>query len=212
MYQLYLFDFDYTLARSEKGILLCFRRVLDRYGYTDLTDDALRRVIGYTLADGFRMLTGQTDPAVLDRYWREYEDEAHRIMTDNTTLYPDAIPVLTALKDAGAKVGIISSKHRSLVTEAMERYGAMGYIDLLVGVSDVARAKPDPAGILFALETLGAAREETLYCGDSFIDAQAAQNAGVPFAAVTTGTNSAADFAGYPCVAVMERLGRILEL
>ena len=39
-YQAYLFDFDYTLADSSRGIVMCFRNVLERHGYADVTDDA----------------------------------------------------------------------------------------------------------------------------------------------------------------------------
>ena len=35
-YTTYLFDFDYTLADSSRGIVTCFRNVLTRHGYTCL--------------------------------------------------------------------------------------------------------------------------------------------------------------------------------
>ena len=38
-YTTYLFDFDYTLADSSRGIVTCFRNVLTRHGYTEVTDD-----------------------------------------------------------------------------------------------------------------------------------------------------------------------------
>ena len=37
-YGTYLFDFDYTLADSSRGIVICFRNVLTRHGHTDVTD------------------------------------------------------------------------------------------------------------------------------------------------------------------------------
>ena len=36
-YTTYLFDFDYTLADSSRGIVTCFRNVLTRHGYTEVT-------------------------------------------------------------------------------------------------------------------------------------------------------------------------------
>ena len=48
-YTTYLFDFDYTLADSSRGITLCFRHVLERNGYAGVTDEAIRRTIGKTL-------------------------------------------------------------------------------------------------------------------------------------------------------------------
>ena len=48
-YTTYLFDFDYTLADSSRGIVTCFRNVLTRHGYTEVTDDDIKRTIGKTL-------------------------------------------------------------------------------------------------------------------------------------------------------------------
>ena len=40
-YTTYLFDFDYTLADSSRGIVICFRNVLERHGHTGISDEAI---------------------------------------------------------------------------------------------------------------------------------------------------------------------------
>ena len=52
-YKTYLFDFDYTLADSSRGIVTCFRNVLNRHQYTNVTDEAIKRTIGKTLEESF---------------------------------------------------------------------------------------------------------------------------------------------------------------
>ena len=52
-YTTYLFDFDYTLADSSRGIVTCFRNVLNRHGYTHPTDNDIKRTIGKTLEESF---------------------------------------------------------------------------------------------------------------------------------------------------------------
>lgn len=49
LYKVYLFDFDYTLADSSRGIVMCFRNVLERHQHTGITDDEIKRTIGKTL-------------------------------------------------------------------------------------------------------------------------------------------------------------------
>lgn len=44
-YKTYLFDFDYTLADSSRGIVKCFRIVLTRHQYLTVTDEAIKRTI-----------------------------------------------------------------------------------------------------------------------------------------------------------------------
>ena len=61
-YTVYLFDFDYTLADSSRGIVTCFRSVLERHGYTGITDDMIKRTIGKTLEESFSILTELLTP------------------------------------------------------------------------------------------------------------------------------------------------------
>ena len=59
-------------------------------------------------------------------------------------------------------------------------------MDCVVGADDVACAKPAPDVLLKAAELLGAAPENTIYVGDTPLDAQAAVNAGMKCVCVTT--------------------------
>ena len=47
------------------------------------------------------------------------------------------------------------------------------------------------------MERMGVTPEHTLFCGDTVLDAGAAQNAGCHFAAVLNGTTPAGDFQEY---------------
>ncbi len=67
----------------------------------------------------------------------------------------------------------------------------------VLGSADVKRHKPDPEGLRIAMERLGTAPEETLFCGDTVLDAGAARNAGCPFAAVLNGTTPTGAFSGF---------------
>ena len=71
-YTTYLFDFDYTLADSSRGIVICFRNVLERHGHTGISDEAIKRTIGKTLEDSFSLLSGITAPETLAEYKKEY--------------------------------------------------------------------------------------------------------------------------------------------
>ena len=89
-YTVYLFDFDYTLADSSRGIVTCFRSVLERHGYTGITDDMIKRTIGKTLEESFSILTGITDADQLESFRQEYSKEADIYMNANTILCPEA--------------------------------------------------------------------------------------------------------------------------
>ena len=71
-YKAYLFDFDYTLADSSRGIIMCFRHVLDLHSHEGVSDDDIKRTIGKTLEESFSILTGITDTETLASYKKEY--------------------------------------------------------------------------------------------------------------------------------------------
>ena len=80
-YKAYLFDFDYTLADSSKGIVKCFRIVLDNHDYQGISEMQIKRTIGLTLEESFALLTGVSDPTVLAAYKAEYVKAADVHMT-----------------------------------------------------------------------------------------------------------------------------------
>ena len=109
-YKTYLFDFDYTLADSSRGIVICFRNVLTRHGHTDITDESIKRTIGKTLEDSFSILTGITDKNTLISYKKEYVKEADIHMTANTKFFPETVAVLKALKKRGPRAQRLPGK------------------------------------------------------------------------------------------------------
>ena len=210
-YTTYLFDFDYTLADSSRGIVTCFRIVLTRHGYTEVTDDDIKRTIGKTLEDSFSILTGITDATQLAGFKEEYRKEADTHMTVNTVLFLETKSVLVALKDSGARIGIISTKYRYRIKELLDQHFPANFMNIIVGGEDVKTAKPSPEGLLFALKQLHATKAETLYIGDSTVDAETAQAAGVAFAGVTHGVTTAKELAKYPHWKIISTLNELLE-
>lgn len=211
-YKAVLFDFDYTLADSSLGIVTCFQQVLKRHGYTDVADETIKRTIGKTLEDSFSILTETTDAEQLEAWRKEYVKEANTHMTVNTFIFPDTLPVLKHLKENGIKVGIISTKYRYRILEFFEKYLSPEWFDVIIGGEDVTRHKPDPQGVKIALEKLGLSPSQTLYVGDSVVDAETAVNAGTSFVGVTTGMTCAKELSAFPHLAVIEELGEIIPL
>ena len=211
-YTTYLFDFDYTLADSSRGIVTCFRNVLTRHGYTEVTDDDIKRTIGKTLEDSFSILTGVTDAGQLAGFKAEYRKEADTHMTVNTVLFLETKSVLTALKDSGARIGIISTKYRFRIKELLDQHFPEDFMDIIVGGEDVKTAKPSPEGLLLAIKRLHVSKAETLYIGDSTIDAETAQAAGVDFAGVTHGVTTAKELEKYPHRKIMNTLEELLAV
>ncbi|MDD6135440.1 MAG: HAD-IA family hydrolase [Selenomonadaceae bacterium] len=210
-YRLYLFDFDYTLVNSESAILKCFHITLDKTGWPQREDDDIRRTIGLPMMDAIKEVIQSQDEEKAHDFLEVYKGEADRYMTAGTHFFPHTLAVLRALREQGAKIGIISSKTRHRIQEKFTADGVPELIDRIIGSDDVAAHKPAPEGILKALDYFQIPKEQVLYTGDSYVDAGAAQNAGVDFAAVTTGTTTAQEFQNYPHVKIMQDIQELLD-
>ena len=211
-YQAFFFDFDYTLADSEQAIVSCFQKVLTAHGYWEVKAEAIRKTIGLTLEDSFSVLTGITDVPSLVALHREYSVYSDAIMTAQTFLYPDVLPTLREIKRRGRQVAIISTKFHGRLDDVVDKYQMQDVIDLIVGGNDVQYNKPDPEGTLYAIQQLRLQQSDVLFIGDSLIDANTAKNAGVDFAAVTTGTTTTEEFEPYQPVRVMPHIAELLTL
>lgn len=212
-YSLYLFDFDYTLADSGKAIVFCFRHVLDMHGYKNISDEAIKRTIGKTLEESFSILTGVTDDNILQQYKRDYVKKADVCMTEMTYLFPETVDVLKTLKDRGVKIGIISTKYRYRITSIFDYLGVSdSLVDIIIGGEDVEKAKPSPEGVLKAICHFNLDKNDVLYLGDSTVDAETAEAAGVDFAAILHGTTTRQELSSYPHVAICDDLWGCVNL
>jgi len=198
MFQAVCFDFDYTLGDSTDSIVAGYRHGLKELGWPEPDRESIRATIGYLLEDGYTILTGDDDPEHRARFRPLFLEAALERQRRETTLFPGAEELIRGLKSKGVKVAIVSTKRGDTIQVIMERFGLMEDLELIVGSADVSRHKPDPEGLLLAMDKLGVTPEETLFCGDTVLDAGAAQNAGCPFAAVLNGTTPAEAFDSYP--------------
>ena len=211
-YACYLFDFDYTLADSSKGITGCFHRTMEAFGLPPVDDIAIERTIGLPMRDAVRRITGLAGEAEIENFLAHYRALADIHMTANTHFYPDALPTLRALRGRGAKIAVISSKTSHRIREAFVRDEAEPLVDFIIGCEEVAELKPSPEGIRLALSRFGVSPGDALYTGDSLTDAAAAQNAGVAFLGVTHGVTTAEELSAYPHVAISGTLETALTL
>ena len=213
-YQGVFFDFDYTLGDSTVPILRGYQEGFQALGWPAPTLEQVRPTIGMTLMEGYKRLTGDEDPDHADEFYHQFQlsvgelagEEGHRIMVEDSRLLPGAVETLTALKLRGVAVAIVSTKLAVTIREIFQHNHADDLLDLIVGGKDVARNKPDPEGLQLAMGRLGLEPGQVLFCGDTVIDAQAAQSAGVDFCAVLNGTTPREAFDAYPHVHIAKDL------
>lgn len=210
-YKAILFDFDYTLGDSTNGIVLSVNYALVKLGHVQKSVEDITKTIGLSLKDTYFALTGDNNLNEAKLFSKYFKEKADRVMVDNTDLYPNVKESLSILRHQGCKTGIVTTKFHYRIQQILQKCNVPDLVDLIVGAEDVQIEKPNPEGLILAVEQLGLLKEEVLYVGDSFVDAQTAQNAGISFAGVLTGTTTREEFADYPNLYIGDTVAEIVN-
>ena len=105
-----------------------------------------------------------------------------------TKPYKGIEELLKGLKTRGIKTAVLSNKSDAEVKKLVHRYFP-NLFNVVEGENESAGfpRKPNPKGLFTIMERLNASAEETVYVGDSNVDIQTAENAGVECISVTWG-------------------------
>ncbi len=206
-----LFDFDYTLVDSSKGIVLCAQHAFEHMGFRIKSDDILD-AIGMPLPEKYHHLTGDSEAQGGHRFRQLFMQKQPDVMTDNTHLFPGVADALEGFSSKGVSLGIVSTKTSAPIHELLQRESLSHHFDCVIGGEHVSTHKPDPEGIYLALEALALSAHNAVLIGDSIYDAGAAKNAGIDFIASLTGKTSRSAFEAFPKVGALDALQDIFEL
>lgn len=207
-----IFDFDYTLGDSTLGIIQSVNHGLISMGHSAVSDEQIRRTIGLSLSDTYKVLTHDENIESSRQFAVFFKEKADEVMVENTELFPDVAKTLQVLHNRGIRNGILTTKYHFRIDQILQKCEVTELFDEIVGGDDVAEPKPAPEGMFRILARMRISKADVLYVGDSLVDAKTAMQAGVDFVAVTTGTTAAEEFDQYPNVAVINNISELLDL
>lgn len=184
-YRTVLFDLDGTLIDSIRLILDSYHHTLATHGLPPRTDEEWLAGVGTPLTVQLREWAH--DPERLELLiatYREYNIRHHDAMV---TAYPGVVDMVRAVRAAGLRTGVVTSKNRVGALRGLRRIGLEAEIEVIVGADEVSHPKPHPEPIRIALERLAESPDAAIYIGDSIHDMEAGRAAGVATGAVLWG-------------------------
>jgi pyrophosphatase PpaX len=180
-----LFDLDGTLIDSVRLILDSYHHTMRTHGLPARADDDWLRGLGTPLTVQFADWASdpETMTALIATY-RSYNLEHHDRMV---TVYPGVVDAVQAIRAAGVRTGLVTSKNRQGALRGLGLAGLETMMDVLVCADEVTNPKPHPEPVEKAVKMLGGVSRETIYVGDSIHDMQSGRAAGVLTAAALWG-------------------------
>ena len=188
-----VFDLDGTLIDSAPDIQSVASTILGRYDKAQLTLDETRSFIGEGAAVFVsRMMAARDIEETPDSHAELHKEfiAQYEFAVDKAVFYPGVMDVLRELQAAGHRLGLCTNKPE-LATRAVMRHMALEPIfDAVMAGDMIDSRKPEPDMLLRTIDDLGGG--QTLYVGDSEIDAETARRASVPFALYSEGYRKSA--------------------
>ena len=178
-----VFDLDGTVVDSVELIVESFRFATSTVLGEVLPDEVILAGVGRPLRTQMERLSEEHAQQLYDVY-REYNHRRHDELIRG---YDGIEEVLDALKAAGRRTGIVTSKSRDTTAMAFRAVGLEDRFDVVVTATDTTEHKPSPAPLQLCLQRLGATPEGSIYVGDSPFDIEAGEAAGMTTAAVAWG-------------------------
>lgn len=175
-----IFDLDGTLLNTDLLIHKTFDHVFEKYkpGYI-LSEEEHLSFLGPTLKDTFARYFPESMSDELIEYYRDYNHAHHE---DFVTIYPTVKETLETLKNKGYPLAVVTTKYSKAAYLGLDLFDLTQYFDVVLGMDNVNRVKPDPEGILKAMNQTNC--KKALYVGDNTSDILAGKNAGVHTAGV----------------------------
>ena len=188
-----LFDLDGTLIDSLDDLADSMNTVLQNNHFSTHPNEAYKQFIGSGLRNLVRTVlpeTAKTDEELVSKCLASMVEIYNNNCMNKTRPY-DGIPeLLDELASRGLKISILSNKNDELTKKIVHTLLPQWTFDFIIGLTAEALKKPNPAEALRISRELSISSEKMLYVGDSGIDMQTANNAGMYATGVLWGFRS----------------------
>ncbi len=206
-----IFDLDGTLLDTLQDLADATNYALRKQGMPERTIEEVRQFVG----NGVRLLMiraipgGEENPLFEETFalFKSYYGEH---CNDHTRPYEGIMELLATLREKGYAVAIVSNKIDFAVKELSKLY-FQGIVPVAIGEKEGIRRKPAPDTVFEALKELGRTKEEAVYVGDSDVDIETAQNAGMPCISVLWGFRDKAFLKAHGASHYAEKAEEILK-
>ena len=205
--QLVIFDLDGTMLNTIADIAMATNHALSAFGYPTHSEEKIKSFVG----NGVSKLLERALPedkrteeniALLREAFTEYYDKHN---ADLSTPYPGIASLLSQLQENGVLLAVASNKYQSATEKLVAHYFPGIDFVCVLGQRTGIPVKPSPDIVHEIMATANVYRKDTIYVGDSGVDMQTANNAGINAVAVSWGFRPRQELETYCPFAIIDK-------
>ncbi len=201
-YKVIAFDLDGTLSDPELGQLTGFEYAFKKHGIVYKNRDFLKKYIGPPIHNAWRDDFGLSPDAV-ERLIETYREYYNIYGWRENRLYEGVPEMLSALRAAGYRLVVATSKPEGIAKKIISLFGLLEYFDFVGGAAEDSSRHLKEDVLRYALSAVGADPSDALLVGDRKFDAEGARAVGCASLGVTWGHGSREELenAGFSAIA-----------
>ena len=193
MYKACIFDLDGTLTDTLESLTYSVNATLKELGFPSITSEQCKSFVGSgarRLIEKALQASGDAELQYIEEAMQVYGRIFKVYCTYNVVPYEGIIELLQQLKERGMILSVLSNKPHRQTQDVVATYFEPDVFTYVQGQQDGVPRKPDPTAALLLAEQMGVLPEECVYIGDSDVDMQTGNAAGMESVGVTWGFRS----------------------
>ncbi len=207
-YEAVVFDLDGTLTDSAPGIMASTRYALETMRLPVPPETVMRSFLGPPLAESFMRCCGMSKEQAVE-VTGHYRERYHATGWLENQVYPGIRPLLSALRQAGARLSVATGKPQEASIKILEHFGLAGFFDSIIGpqANDYLVSKRDMISL-----SLEGFQGRAVMIGDRDIDIYGARQVGIDSIGVAYGYGSREELGNAQPAALVSSVDELYEL
>jgi phosphoglycolate phosphatase len=189
-----IIDLDGTMLHTVPDFELALNAMRAEFGLAPIDQATIEPMVGKGSEKLIRDVLALDFPAaridaVFEDAMAAYQRHYLAINGEKSTLFPDVIEGLSALRDLGLRLACVTNKPIAFTLPLLEKKGLAPFFEIVYGGDSLPKKKPDPLPLQQVCRDFEFEPARVVAIGDSSNDAEAAQAAGCFVLTVPYGYN-----------------------
>ncbi|WP_036172576.1 phosphoglycolate phosphatase [Massilia sp. 9096] len=189
-----IIDLDGTMLHTVPDFELALNGMRADFGLAPIDQPTIEPMVGKGSEKLIRdVLALDYAPSRIDDVFEQamagYQRHYLAINGEKSTLFPQVLEGLQALKDGGLRLACVTNKPIAFTTPLLARFGLAPFFEIVYGGDSLPKKKPDPLPLLQVCRDFDLDPARVVAIGDSSNDAEAARAAGCFVLTVPYGYN-----------------------
>lgn len=214
IYDLFIFDFDGTLADSRSNIANSLNFSLQQKKLAPVAKEKIYPTIGrLALQETFLFFYPELSSDTVNALTAIYRKRLLAKSSEEIKLFPAVKKTLQKLTEKNKKLAMLTTKQEGTIIKLLESLSLLDYFDFVHGEGTSSYAKPDKKCIAFITEKIDKtiSSEKIVMVGDTQIDIATAKNAGIDSLGVAYGIDGEKKLLASGATQIVGQLEEILQ-